>query len=287
MRLGSAIVLMGTLIVASGISRAQNIQLPQKVEAGKAFSIPTSGSGSATLYVVGPGQAIKREVSLGTPVSIPSGVLYAAGEYVVVLVKGSSRRTSTLQVVAQNQPDKLAFLAAPSRLPVDQQQGISGTVYVFDVYRNLITAPLPISFQLTDGSGSKQQTVTSSNGVAWTSMNSSGKEGNATFVASAGSVSIRRVIDEVPGEPCSLSISAHPAGKVLHLQTAPVVDCTGNPVPDGTIVTFTEKAGDSISTVDVPVKKGIASIDMPAVNGATFSVASGTMIGNEIRWGGR
>jgi hypothetical protein len=278
---------MITLIVAPGMARAQDMQLPRQVEAGKAFSIPTSGSGNATVYIVGLGQAIQREVSLGSPVSVPSGMLYAAGQYLVLLVNGSSRQTGTLLVVPQSQPHKLAFLAAPSRLPVDQPQGISGTVYVFDAYHNLITTALPVSFQLTDGSGGKQQlTTTASNGVAWTRMNSSGKEGNAIFLASAGNVSTRRVIDEVPGEPCSLSISAHTDGKALHLQTAPVADCSGNPVPDGTIVTFTERSEAGISTVDVPVKKGIASIDMPAIAGATFSVASGTMIGNEIHWAG-
>lgn len=287
MKLGSALLLVGALIALPGFSKAQNMQLPQSVVAGNSFSIPTSGSGSATLFIAGPGQAIERPVNLGTSVTIPSGVLYSAGNYLVVLVSGSSRQIETLQVVPQNQPDKLAFLAAPSRLPVDQPNGISGTVYIFDVYHNLITAPSAVTFQLTDGSGGKQQqTIHAANGVAWTRMNSSGKEGNATFVASTGNVSIRRVVDEVPGEPCALSISARPNGKQLRLQTAPVKDCSGNPVPDGTIVTFTERAGDDISTVDVPVKKGIASIDMPALSGATFSVASGTMIGNEIRWGG-
>jgi hypothetical protein len=63
-----------------------------------------------------------------------------------------------------------------------------------------------------------------------------------------------------------------------------VRDCNGNAVPDGTIVTFTEVYGDGQSTVDVPLKRGIAEVQMADHNGATISVASGVVLGNQIRW---
>jgi hypothetical protein len=79
-------------------------------------------------------------------------------------------------------------------------------------------------------------------------------------------------------------MSARPAGNKVQLVTDPVRDCSGNAIPDGTIVTFTETYNDAKSTVDVPLKKGIASVQMPAHNGATISVASGVVLGNQIRW---
>jgi hypothetical protein len=36
--------------------------------------------------------------------------------------------------------------------------------------------------------------------------------------------------------------------------------------------------------VDVPLKQGIAKVEMPAHSGATISVASGVVLGNQIRW---
>jgi hypothetical protein len=63
-----------------------------------------------------------------------------------------------------------------------------------------------------------------------------------------------------------------------------VHDCSGNAVPDGTIVTFTELYNDAKSSVDVPIKKGIAKVEMPANKGAIISVASGVVLGNQIRW---
>jgi hypothetical protein len=63
-----------------------------------------------------------------------------------------------------------------------------------------------------------------------------------------------------------------------------VRDCSGNAVPDGTIVTFTETYGDAQSTVDVPLKRGVAKVVLPAHRGATISVASGVVLGNQVRW---
>jgi hypothetical protein len=49
------------------------------------------------------------------------------------------------------------------------------------------------------------------------------------------------------------------------------------------IVTFTETYQNAQTTVDVPLKKGIAQISMPAHNGAVLSAASGVVMGNQIR----
>ena len=71
-------------------------------------------------------------------------------------------------------------------------------------------------------------------------MDSATREGTAKFVARVGGVSSTRVIEEVPGDPCGLKMNAQPSGQRFELETDLVRDCSGNPVPDGTIVTFTE-----------------------------------------------
>jgi hypothetical protein len=115
-------------------------------------------------------------------------------------------------------------------------------------------------------------------------MDSSPREGKDQFVARVGNVSSTRVVSQVPGDPCTLKMNAKPAGAKVQLKTDSVRDCSGNAVPDGTIVTFTESYNDTRSTVDVPLKRGVASIEMPAHRGATISVASGVVLGNQIRW---
>jgi hypothetical protein len=270
------------------LAQRPSMQLPQQVVAGSAVSFPTGGSGQGTLTIVGPGQALRRSVQLGSPISLPAGVLYNAGEYVVILANGSDEQVGLIEVTPAQQPARLSFLAEPSRLPVDLQNGISGTVYVFDVYRNLIVSPMPVSFNLSDSTGPAQtRTVATRNGVAWTRMNSAAKEGSARFVATVAGIASTRIIDEVPGDPCNLSMTAVPDKGKAKLQTAPVRDCSGNPIPDGTVVTFTASFNGMQSTVDVPLKRDIAEVDLPLPPGASVSVASGVVAGNEIHWGGQ
>jgi len=281
--------LLGSLILAviqTAHAQDESLSVPQSVEAGSAFSIQDAGSGEGTLYIVGPGQALRRTVQLGTSVYFPAGSICNAGRYVVILAQAGGTMNRSFDVTPVMAPASLSFLAKPSRLPVGLHDGITGAVYVFDVYHNLIATPTLISFELSSPSGAVQkQLVSTRAGAAWTEMDSTTEEGKSKFVARAGDVSSTSIIRQVPGDPCDLKIGAQPSGGELDLQTAPVRDCSGNPVPDGTIVTFTETYPGGQSTVDVPIKRDIAEVKMPAHDGATITAASGVVLGNQIRWG--
>lgn len=282
-------ILMSGLVLAAmprAFAQSEGMTLPTSIEAGAPFSIQSSGSGKAMLYIVGPGQALRRDVQRGETVSFPAGELHNAGHYLVLMTGGSSTDNGALDVLPAEQPTTLSFLARPSRLPVGLHQGITGAVYVFDAFHNLITKPMPVSFELSAASGPAQtRTAETRNGGAWTAMDSTSKEGAAQFVAKAGGVTSTRVIEQVPGDPCSLRMSAKQSGKQLELETEPVRDCSGNPIPDGTVITFTETFDGTQTTVDAPLKRGVARAEVPAYNGAKLSVATGVVLGNEIRWG--
>lgn len=269
------------------LAMAQGLILPPAVVAGSAFSVPTNGSGKASLYIVGPGQALRRDVQAGQPAVVDAGQLVAAGHYVVIVTDERGTSTGQIDVIPAIKPATLGFLAKPSRLPVGLHNGISGAVYVFDAYHNLILTPMSASLELSLANGGGQvRTVNTRNGLAWATMDSASKEGSARFVARVGDVTSTRVIQEVPGDPCGISISARPNGTKVEVQTAPVRDCSGNAVPDGTVVTFLETYNNSQSAVDVPLKQGIAKVDLPSHPGAKISVASGVVAGNEISWAG-
>lgn len=283
-------LLLGGLIVAAiaqlVAAQTDGLRLPKTVEAGDPFSILTTGSGNAVLYIAGPGQVLRRNVQLGVTTSFAPGDLHNAGHYLALLVGNSSVENGTFDVTTAHQPAALSFLAKPSRLPVDLHDGINGVVYVFDTFQNLVLAPTPVSFQLLGVAGAGQtRTVLTRNGVAWTKMDSAAREGAAQFVARAGSATDTRVIQQVPGDPCRLRMNARSSGRRLAVETEPVRDCRGNAVPDGTIVTFTEIYSGGEATVDVPLKRGVARTEMPAYDGARISAATGVVMGNEIRWG--
>ena len=287
MKAASTLFLGSLLLAALQSATAQDkiLNLPKSVEAGSAFSIENGGGGQATLYIIGPGQVLKRDVQSGSAVYFAAKSLYNAGHYIVILVQGSGVKTGSFDVVPTREPDKLSFLAQPSRLPVGLHHGIAGAVYVFDAYGNMITAPMPVSFELASSSGAMQKDhVTTRVGAGWTEMDSTSQQGSSKFVARVGGISSERIIQQVPGDPCTLKMRAQQSGQQLELQTDPVRDCSGNAVPDGTIVTFTETYPGGQSTVDVPLKRGIADVKMPAHSGAKFSVASGVVLGNQIGW---
>ncbi|HEY3627680.1 MAG TPA: hypothetical protein VGL00_15420 [Terracidiphilus sp.] len=282
----ASLVACGMLAAPLAWAQSESLTLPKAIEAGSALSIPSSGSGKATLYIVGLGQVLKHEVELGQTTYFPPGTLYSAGHYITVLARESGAAESgSFDVTPASKAADVTFLARPSRLPVGLHGGITGAAYVFDAYRNLITAPTQVSFELSSPKGGTQtRQVETRHGAAWTEMDSTAQQGTDKFVARVGDVSSARIIGQVPGDPCSLKMSARPAGSQIQLQTEPVRDCSGNAVPDGTIVTFTENYDGGESTVDVPLKRGIAEVKMPARPGARISVASGVVLGNEIRW---
>lgn len=281
-RLAAGLLLSAALPL--GVRAQGGLTVPKKMEAGSAFTVVSSGSGAGVLYIVGPEQVIKRDVQLGTAVNFAAGTLYNAGHYLVFMT--GSGESASLDVQAVNKAADVSFLARPSRLPVGLREGITGAVYVFDSYQNLITSPTTVAFQLsTPGGGAQSRSLTTKDGAAWIAMDSSPKEGAAQFVARVGDISATRIIGQVPGDPCGIQMTAKPVGQKMDLETAPVRDCSGNAVPDGTIVTFTESYNGEQTTVDVPLKRGVAKVEMPAYPGATIAVASGVVLGNQIRWG--
>jgi hypothetical protein len=288
MKFKFTLLFSGMVLAAMQLALAQTgaLRLPRTVAAGSGFSILSTGTGKAILYIVGPGQVLRRNVQLGEATSFAPGDLHNAGHYLAVLVRESATDNGAFDVTAADLPSALSFLAKPSRLPVGLHGGISGVVYIFDLFQNLVLVPVQVSFQLSGVAGEgKTRTVTTRDGVAWTKMDSGAKEVAAQFVARAGSISVTRVIQQVPGDPCSLRMNAQRSGQRLVLQTEPVRDCGGNAVPDGTIVTFTETYSGGQATVDVPIKRGVARTEMPAYDRARVSVATGVVMGNEIGWG--
>jgi hypothetical protein len=268
-------------------ANASELRAPQNAVAGQPASIAAPGDGDATLYLVGPGQAIKRSVKLGSDIQIKGEELRNAGRWIAIVRSGGNSQ-SQIFWVKPGQPENVNFLARPSRVAVSQQNAISGTVFVFDKFNNWVLEPVPVNFSLSVNGAGVNRTVTSRNGVAWIQTSSASREGAAQFVASVGTASVRRVIQQVASQPCNLRmhVSQRTQSRII-VETDPIRDCTGNAVPDGTIVTFIQNDKKGRSTVDARIKKGIARAELPASDNAMISVAAGYTLGNELHVGGR
>jgi hypothetical protein len=285
MRCPLKLFVVSTLAISTAIAGAQNdLQVPSTIEAGTAVSLSGGGGGEGTLYVAGPGGASKRKVNLSADISISGDELRIAGRYVVVLCSQSCR--SAAFFVTPAKVHTLGFLVHPSRVPAGQPEAISGVAFPVDKFQNLVTAPVEVTFRLNLGeSPLMSRAVTSEGGIAWFRTNAGTRSGLVHVNASAEGVSVRRAVQEVGSEPCRLSITAQRNTKWISVQTAPLRDCAGNPVQDGTIVTFTANTKEGKSTIDAPVKQGIAKAQITADGPAVISAASGVVMGNELKVG--
>ena len=149
----------------------------------------------------------------------------------------------------------------------------------------MVLSPTPVNFKLSvGGNASLTKTVTTNNSIAWIRSASGGHEGAAQFVASISEASVHRVVQQVASDACRIRMTARRQGDSIQVETEPIRDCSGNTLPDGTIVTFIETGGgQGKSSVDARIKQGIARAVLPATNGATVSVASGVVLGNELK----
>jgi hypothetical protein len=263
------------------------LQFPTQVVAGEAITLANSGSGPETFYLIGPGHVAKREIkAAGNGIQLSSSDLAASGTYQAIICDGNDCATTGFYV-APNRTKDLVFLVHPSRVPVGASNAISAVAVALDRFNNLVLQPEAVTFRAaTKENVAASPPQMTHDGIAWTRLNSGMKDGIVDIGASLGQLSERRVVQQVAAEPCHLHVSADQKDGQVVLQTEPVRDCRGNAVPDGTVVTFTKVDRLGRSTVDAPIKKGVAHTEMAFAGPATISVACGVVLGNDVKLGG-
>jgi hypothetical protein len=283
-----AILLVAVFACAATLAIAQDapLRVPSDAIAGQSTSIATTGTGPATFYLSGPSIALKHDVQLGQNIALTPKEMQSAGRYVAILCSGGC--SSAAFFVAPGKPATLAFFMHPSRAPVGLSDVISGVAFPFDQFHNLILTPTTVQFQLTTkGASPNSREVQTHGGVAWFRTSSGKSAGPLQVTASLSDLNSRRVVQQVASDPCNLRIKGQRTAKGIQVETEPVHDCSGNPVPDGTIVTFTAKDGNDVSFVDAPVKQDVARATLLAKGSVVVSAASGVATGNELRIGGK
>jgi hypothetical protein len=248
--------------------------------------VSTSGTGLEMFYLIGPGHVAKRQFQAGDTIQISADEIAASGAYEAIVCKGQDCVATNFYVAPARAAD-LVFLVHPSRVPVSKPDVISVVTVTLDRFQNLALQPEGVTFRaITKDTAVSSPPQITRNGVVWTLMNSGLKDGAVEISASLGQLSERRVVQQVAAEPCNLHASTKETGNRVVLQTEPVRDCRGNAVSDGTIITFTKVDKLGRSTVDAPIKKGVARTEMSLAGHATISVASGVVVGNDISIGG-
>lgn len=271
-----------SITLIASLAGAAEIHPPAQVTAGNSITIQTSGSGEATFYLLGQAVAIKRQVQAGSDINVDSLNLERAGRYTAILC-ASDGCSSASFVVNPAAPNRLSFLVHPSRVPVDSPNRISAVAVVRDNFHNIVLKPEPVKFSVLPKDGKEvSATKNSENGVAWVRLSSAKKEGAAKLGAEIGHANEVRVVQQIAAEACTLRIKSSRAKKGFLIETDPIKDCSGNSVPDGTVVSFTKVDSAGKANVDVPIKRGVAKVELPVEGRARITVASGVVTGNEL-----
>jgi hypothetical protein len=276
--------LIALVLEVAGVQFAEALALhgPATTTAGQPFNLLTDGSGEATFYLLGPSGVLKKTIQLGADIQVASEKVSSAGQYRAIVCSGDDCAHADFEVRA-GEPARLSFFLHPSRVPVSTANAIDATAFLFDRYYNPAFAPAKVEFQIAPATAPRfSQVVTSQRGVAWMRMGSSAKEGPVRITAAIGQLAEPRVIQQVAAEACGLRVKAVQGDKGFSFETDPVRDCRGNPLPDGTVVTFTDIDSTGKTTVDAPIKKGVARVRLPIQGHARISVACGVVLGNEL-----
>ena len=125
------------------------------------------------------------------------------------------------------------------------------------------------------------------NGAAWFRALSGKSAGLLQVTAAVDDLSARRAVQQVASDPCNLRITGQRTKVGITVQTEPVpATARGNSVPDGTIVTFTATTANGKSSVDAPIKRGIAQAQMLA-SGAALDIGAppAWRWGTKCAWG--
>lgn len=267
------------------VAASQDLRVPAAASAGEEATISTTGSGSAHFYLVGPGVAQKRDVMLGENIRVSPETLRYAGVYLAIVCVETCHNGQF--TVTPAQPVKLSFLVHPSRVPANQPDAVSGVAFTFDRFGNGVIAPLDLNIQVAGTAESIfSRSISTHDGIAWFRTASGKRAGALRVTASYGEFSAVRVVQQVAAEPCNLRIKGERTSKGIQLETEPVHDCSSNPVSDGTIVTFKAAGSGEESTIDAPIKAGIARARVTDPRPVVVSAASGVAMANEVRIGG-
>ncbi|MEI7771489.1 MAG: hypothetical protein WCI67_15970 [Chloroflexales bacterium] len=236
--LAGALALRAPAAIAAGEPAtlvAERIDAPD----GLAVTLVTNGSYGARVYrgVFLAGRAEFR---------IPGADTQAAGFVTLRARAGAAAGDAKLTITPGPPVDPVVPLVGPRTIIADGAHWGTALAIPFDAYGNPVAEGTPVTFSL-QRPGAQAETFSApvTNMLAWRRVFSATRAGRTTITVSVGAArGPDASLIETPGWPAPFALSASPLGlpadgqQLVTLRTQPVVDAYGNPMLDGTLVTF-------------------------------------------------
>jgi len=183
--------------------------------------------------------------------------------WATAIADGRLAATTRVEFIA-SPPYTVTVTADPDEIPADGLSTSTITAEAVDRGGFPVSDGTVITFTTSLGAlGSTVVTKPTANGVATATLTSSTTAGTAIITATADSRFDACAVRFTPGEPYTVTVTAVPTSThcgLLSTITATVTDRHGNPVEDGTEVTFHTSLGSlNGDTVTKPTSNGIAT----------------------------
>jgi len=188
------------------------------------------------------------------PASTAGGVALATfqagttvGTAVLTATVDSRVATATLRLIP-GPPYTLTLAVHPTTLVADGTSTAAITVTVTDAWGHPVADGTPVDFALAPALGTvAPDPASTAGGVALATFQAGTTVGTAVLTATVDSRVATATLRLIPGPPYTLTLAVHPTtlvadGASTAAITATVTDAYGNPVADGTPVTFTLSA---------------------------------------------
>ncbi|MEZ4667034.1 MAG: Ig-like domain-containing protein [Anaerolineae bacterium] len=265
--------MIGTTLGFSNVE-PPNIDGAHIITAGDAWSvnirIPNGTAGEQVVGVLQNGfKTIIAHLTLGTGGvanwQIPLGEITQSGETALIIYYGKEEYRQSLQV-QPGVPTVVELFTSANSMPAYGEGSATIMVLPRDNWGN--AADNTSEFQLDSlypGGQHNSNTFTYKGGLGWMTLHSQGNPGRVRAALEYGSLSASLELTQTPGEPQFASLRLSPDcvfndGRDRISLVATITDSHGNPVTDGTLVTFSWRHGHgSASTVD-----GQATLRLPA-----------------------
>lgn len=189
--------------------------------------------------------------------------------------------TETVQVnMSQSLPTYLNLSANPSVIRADNQSTASIKAVVSDQNNNPVSDGTEVNFEIIDGSGTIESNKETENGVAISTLTSSTQPDTVTIVARVDQLTDTTSVRYTVGEAATLTVTADstslPAdGTTSTRVVANVFDEAGNPVSDGTLVTFSTDIGDLTPNAQTVAGQAVAQFSSSVTGTATITASVG------------
>ena len=252
---------------------------------GLAVTLAAQGSYGMRVYggVFAKGRAI---------ITLPGEHTRQTGVVTLLARAGTARGEGQVEIRPNPPADPVQPIVGPRSVAADGDHETMALVVPFDDYGNPVAEGTPLTLRiLHPGDVLEQQTLTVTNLLAWGWVSSRTRAGRAVVSASVGDAhGPDATYDEVPTWPAPFGLSASPLNlpadgrQLLTLRTDLIRDRFGNPMIDGTLVTFVvEVAGSEPRFVPAYTVDGAAEAQLQAPTEPGTVTVRATLYGVDSR----